>query len=135
MSNCVNEQKRISTNEQNCKRTNAQKHNHTKAQKNMSTQLEDFKRALGLDDNYQEAVTPQPAAPAQEMVSVKKESKGLPRRTICIPGPLHTRISLLGLWMDREGIMDNPKLYEVITAAIDEYVNHHPAAASYVNKV
>ena len=101
----------------------------------MSTQLEDFKRALGLDDNYQEAVTPQPAAPAQEMVSVKKESKGLPRRTICIPGSLHTRISLLGLWLDRAGLMNNPKLYEVISAALDEYLSHHPDAAGYVNKV
>ena len=101
----------------------------------MSTQLDDFKRALGLDDNYQETETPKPAAPAPETVPVKKENKGFPRRTICIPGPLHTRISLLGLWMDREGLMNNPKLYEVISTALDEYLSHHPDAAGYVNKV
>ena len=105
----------------------------------MSTQLDDFKRALGLDDNFQETVAPAPAtAPANEnveLVAPKKENAGLPRRTVSIPGSLHTRISLLGLWMNREGLMDNPKLYEVIAAAIDEYVSQHPAAAGYVNKV
>ena len=117
------------------KNTITQKHKHTKAQKNMSTQLDDFKRALGLDDNYQEAATPKQETSVQEMVPVKKESKTFHRRTICIPGPLHTRISLLGLWLDRAGLMNNPKLYEVISAALDEYLSHHPDAAGYVNKV
>ena len=27
------------------------------------------------------------------------------------------------------------KLYEVISAALDEYLSHHPDAAGYVNKV
>lgn len=103
----------------------------------MSTQLDDFKRALGLDDNFQETATPasEPVTDKTEAIAPKKEIAGLPRRTVSIPGTLHTRISLLGLWMNREGLMDNPKLYEVIDAAIDEYINQHPAAAGYVNKV
>ena len=65
---------------------------------------------------------------------MKKESADLARRTVSIPGSLHTRISLLGLWMNREGLMDNPRMYEVIAAAIDEYISQHPEAAGYVNK-
>ena len=90
------------------------------------TQLDDFKRVLGLDDSFQEPQTPK--AP-------KKETGQDPRRTICIPGKLHTRISLLGLWMNREGVMDNPKLYDVISFTLDEYLKTHPEAAGYVNKV
>lgn len=99
------------------------------------TQLDDFKRALGLDDNFQETAPPAPRAEGIKQISLKKENTGEPRRTVSIPGSLHTRISLLGLWMNREGLMDNPKLYEVIAAAIDEYVCQHPEAAGYVNKV
>ena len=102
----------------------------------MSTQLDDFKRALGLDDNYQGAVTPTPAPKDEsiEQAAPKKECASLPRRTVSIPGSLHSRISLLGLWMNREGLMDNPRMYEVIAAAIDEYISQHPEAAGYVNK-
>lgn len=102
----------------------------------MSTQLDDFKRALGLDDNFQNAAAPAPvsAKDTSEPLAPKKESASLARRTVSIPGSLHTRISLLGLWMNREGLMDNPRMYEVIAAAIDEYISQHPEAAGYVNK-
>ena len=101
----------------------------------MSTQLDDFKRVLGLDDDFQDAApAPEVARGSTESVTMKKESAGLARRTVSIPGSLHSRISLLGLWMNREGLMDNPRMYEVIAAAIDEYISQHPEAAGYVNK-
>ena len=102
----------------------------------MSTQLDDFKRVLGLNDDFQDAATPaqEAARGSTESVTMKKEGAGLARRTVSIPGSLHTRISLLGLWMNRDGLMDNPRMYEVIAAAIDEYISQHPTAAGYVNK-
>ena len=102
----------------------------------MSAQLDDFKRVLGLNDDFQDAATPaqEAARGSTESVTMKKEGAGLARRTVSIPGSLHTRISLLGLWMNRDGLMDNPRMYEVIAAAIDEYISQHPTAAGYVNK-
>lgn len=97
------------------------------------SQLDDFKRVLGLDDDYQEKTSPT-NTPATEEPAVKKKTDSGHKRTVAIPAELHTRINLLGLWMNREGLMDNPKLYEVIAAAIDEYVSQHPEAAGYVNK-
>lgn len=97
------------------------------------SQLDDFKRVLGLDDDYQEMTSPT-STPVTVEPAVKKKTEPGNKRTVAIPAELHTRINLLGLWMNREGLMDNPKLYEVIAAAIDEYVSQHPKAARYVNK-
>ena len=97
------------------------------------SQLDDFKRVLGLDDNYQEEIKPS-NTPANESPASKKKTDSGQKRTIAVPGELHTRISLLGLWIDREGVIDNPKLYDVISFTLDEYLKTHPEAAGYVNK-
>ena len=97
------------------------------------SQLDDFKRVLGLDDDYQEKTSPT-NTPVTVEPAVKKKTDPGHKRTVAIPAELHTRINLLGLWMNREGLMDNPRMYEVIAAAIDEYISQHPEAAGYVNK-
>lgn len=95
------------------------------------TQLDDFKRVLGLDENYQEeTAAPQP----QKERAVKKEKQDATRRTVSIPGDLHTRICLLGLWMNNAGIQDNPRMYEIIDALLEDYMEHHPEAAKFVKK-
>ena len=95
------------------------------------TQLDDFKRALGLDENYQEeTAAPQP----QKERAVKKETQDATRRTVSIPGALHTRICLLGIWMNNAGIRDNPRMYEIIDTMMEDYLAHHPEAAGFVNK-
>lgn len=95
------------------------------------TQLDDFKRVLGLDENFQEkSATPTPSIEQ----AVKKEKKDVTRRTVSIPGELHTRISLLGLWMNHEGIKDNPRMYEIIDILMDEYLEHNPTATTFVQK-
>lgn len=95
------------------------------------TQLDDFKRVLGLDENYQEdAAAPQP----KKEQAVKKEKQDATRRTVSIPGNLHTRICLLGLWMNNTDIQDNPRMYEIIDALLEDYMEHHPEAAKFVKK-
>lgn len=95
------------------------------------TQLDDFKRVLGLDENFQEEkVVPTPSIEQ----AVKKEKQDVTRRTVSIPGELHTRISLLGLWMNHEGIKDNPRMYEIVDFLMEDYLERHPDAAKFVNK-
>ena len=95
------------------------------------TQLDDFKRVLGLDENYQEdAAAPQP----KKRRAAKKEKQDAARRTVSIPGDMHTRICLLGLWMNNVGIQDNPRMYEIIDALLEDYMEHHPEAAKFVKK-
>ena len=95
------------------------------------TQLDDFKRVLGLDENFQEeTVAPQP----KKEQAVKNEKQDATRRTVSIPGDLHTRICLLGLWMNNAGIQDNPKMYEIIDSLLESYLERYPDAAKFVKK-
>ena len=93
------------------------------------TQLDDFKRVLGLDENYQTTDTPSKEA------AVKKETREGQRRTVSIPGDLHTRICLLGLWMNNTGIKDNPRMYEIIDYLMDNYLKRYPEAAKFVGAI
>ena len=93
------------------------------------TQLDDFKRVLGLDENYQ----------AQDKdnsknLALKKETGNDQRRTVSIPAKLHTKICLLGLWMNNEGLRNNPKMYEIIDVVLDDYLERHPGANERVSK-
>ena len=95
------------------------------------TQLDDFKRVLGLDENFQqEKAAPQPV----KEQAVNKEKQDATRRTVSIPRDLHTRICLLGLWMNNTGVSDNPRMYEIINTLLEDYLERHPEAAKFVRK-
>ena len=95
------------------------------------TQLDDFKRVLGLDENFQqETAEPEP----RKERAVKKEKQDSTRRTVSIPGDLHTRICLLGLWMNNIGLRDNPKMYEIVDFLMEDYLERHPDAEKFVRK-
>lgn len=36
--------------------------------------------------------------------------------------------------MNHEGIKDNPRMYEIIDILMDEYLEHNPTAATFVQK-
>ena len=99
------------------------------------TQLDDFKRVLGLDENFQqEKAAPQPVK-EQAVNKEKQDAKqDATRRTVSIPGDLHTRICLLGLWMNNTGVSDNPRMYEIINTLLEDYLERHPEAAKFVRK-
>ena len=36
--------------------------------------------------------------------------------------------------MNNAGIQDNPRMYEIIDALLEDYMEHHPEAAKFVKK-
>ena len=49
--------------------------------------------------------------------------------------PVHRKLKLMGLWLDSEGIMANPSANDIISMALDAFIDGvYPKAKGFVNK-
>ena len=113
-------------------------------------QISNFREVLGLDSQPSNPVQKQTPDVEPHQVNEKKTSSPKVKqnkksketsndyadaKTIRVMPPVHRKLKLMGLWLDSEGIMANPSANDIISMALDAFIDGvYPKAKGFVNK-
>lgn len=71
----------------------------------------------------------------QNKKTKEKSNDYTDEKTIRVIPPVHGKLKLMGLWLDSEGIMENPSANDIISMALDALIDRvYPKAKGFVNK-
>lgn len=102
---------------------------------NIDEQEVNFRAILELDNPESKAPDPtaEPAEVKKEMQQPSGKDEG--RKSVKISRSVHRKLKLLSYWMDREALMDNPGISELIEQTLEYYLDsRYPEAKDFILK-